>query len=86
MPKVTVYDQPGIEKVAYILPQGRTSKRSRASGRPVQNRCSDGGGFVVVGMYESLGKTFATYDAAVKYVAKEGFVLKTNRILHRRAP
>ena len=73
---------PGIEKVAYILPQGNLrSQKSRTSGRPVRTKCYDPSGFLLVGMYESLGKTFTTHEAAAKYASEHGFVVKTNRPL-----
>lgn len=78
----SVTGTPGIEKVAYILPQGDLrSKKSRFSGRPVRTKCYDPSGFLLVGMYESLGKTFTTHEAAAKYATEHGFVVKTNRSL-----
>ena len=72
----------GPEKVAYILPQGQLDPgKSRKSGRPVRTKCYNPSGFVLVGMYESLGKTFTTHEAAAKYAEEHGFKVKTNRPL-----
>jgi hypothetical protein len=72
---------PGIERVAYILPQGNLRSKTRSSGRPTRTKCYDGSGFLLVGMYESLGKTFTTHEAAAKYASEHGFVVKATRAL-----
>ena len=77
-----VVNTSGPEKVAYILPQGQLDPgKTRKSGRPVRTKCYNPSGFVLVGMYESLGKTFTTHEAAAKYAEEHGFKVKTNRPL-----
>ena len=71
----------GPEKVAYILPQGNLSFKARKSGRPSRNKMYNPSGFVLIGMYDSLGKTFTSREAAVQYAEKHGFKVKTNRSL-----
>lgn len=71
--------QNGPEKVAYVLYQGNLSGKARKSGRPVNAPLYDPSGYMLVGMYESLGKTFTSHAAAVKYAKENGFTVKTNR-------
>jgi hypothetical protein len=57
----------GVQKVGYILPQGNLA--SRALYNP--------SGYVLVGLSDSLAKTFTTREAAVKHAVKAGLTLKT---------
>lgn len=70
-----------IEKVAYILPQGRINTKARPSGRPVRSKMYEPAGFVLIGMYESLGKVFTNVKAAAEYAHENGYTLKHNRFL-----
>jgi hypothetical protein len=65
-------------QVAYILPQGVQRPKGRKSGRNV--RQPGEGGFVLVGMGESLGKVFTTAGAAAKYATSQGFKLNPFRV------
>jgi hypothetical protein len=58
-----------VNQTAYITAQGVKPAKSRLSGRDV--RQSGTGGYVLVGMGESLAKTFTTRAAAIKYAAGE---------------
>lgn len=76
----------GPEKVAYILPQGLHSPtKARRSGRPVRNKRYDPSGFLLVGMYESLSKTFTSREAAAKWAEEHGFKVKVNPVLRQAA-
>jgi hypothetical protein len=70
----------GPERVAYILPQGRVHVKTRPSGRSTRPKLNDPSGFVVVGMGESLAKTFTSHEAAAKWATENGFRVVATKV------
>ena len=69
----------GPEKVAYILPQGRRKPIVDGWGRPTSRKSNDSSGYMLVGMYESLSKTFVTAKAAGEWASKHGYSVASAR-------
>jgi hypothetical protein len=69
----------GPERFVYIQANAVQPPKTRASGRLVRQPYP--GGYVVVGMYESLGKTFTTHQAAVKWATDNGYQIRFSKPL-----
>lgn len=71
----------GPERVLYVTETSHRPTKSRNSGRGVLQ--PGPGGFLVVGMGESLAKTFTTREAVVEYAEKNGYKVKVTKPFRR---
>ena len=69
----------GPEKFVYIQANAVRQPKTTAAGRLVRQPYP--GGYVVVGMYESLGKTFATHVKAVQWAEEHGYTIRVSKPL-----
>lgn len=69
----------GPERVLYITGTSCLPEKTRKSGRAV--RQPGPGGIFVVGMGESLAKTFTNYEAVAAYAEKNGYKVKVTKTL-----
>ena len=71
----------GPERVLYVTETSHRPTKSRKSGRSVLQ--PGPGGLLVVGMGESLAKTFTSHEAVAAYAEKNGYKVKVTKPLRR---